>query len=167
MTQVRHFVDPETVRTKLENAAARFLFDQREPKRVPVKRDRLLIGVRGTFDRDIGAAGKLRSVEFGHHIVDLRLRSHAVKDARVIFARRSWLFPTRLRRPRNRRDRWSEKRSLSRCRASEFWKRIRFRRRRSTSGRRRRDRKLFPSPRSSLLTAEVLFGDRSRWAPAA
>ena len=68
MTEVRHFIDPEPVRTKLKDTAVRFFFDQRERERVAIKRDRLLIRVRGTFDCDIRAARKLRSLEFGHHM---------------------------------------------------------------------------------------------------
>ena len=45
MTQVRHAIDPEPVRTELENAAVRFLFDQRQPERVAIKCNRLLVGV--------------------------------------------------------------------------------------------------------------------------
>src|ERR1700731_4642884 len=105
MTEVRHFVDPEPVRTKLKDTTVRFLFDQRERKRVAIKRDRFLISVRRTFDRDIGATGKLRSVEFGHHIVDLSLPLPAVKDALAVFARRSSPFPMQSRRPQNRRGR--------------------------------------------------------------
>ena len=67
MTQVRHAIDPEPVRTELENAAVRFLLDQRQSERVAIKRDRLLIGVTRAFDRDIRAAGKLRAVDVGDH----------------------------------------------------------------------------------------------------
>src|SRR5436853_1753187 len=101
MTQVRHFVYPETVRTKLKDASIRFFFDQRERKRVAVKRDRLFKGMRRTLDRNIGAAGKLRSVEFGHHIIDLISSPVPVKDARESFARPSSPFPMRPRHPQN------------------------------------------------------------------
>src|SRR5260370_27383219 len=93
MTEVRHFVDPEPVRTKLKDTTVRFLFNQRERKRVAIKRDRLLVSVRRTFDRDIGATGKLRSFQFGHQILDLSLPFPASKSARAVLQRRSSPFP--------------------------------------------------------------------------
>ena len=105
MTQIRHFVDPEPVRTELKNAAIGFFFDQWKRECVAIKGDCLIVCVRGTFDCNIGATGKLRSVEFGHHIVDLSSPLAAVKDARAISARRSLPFPAPPRRLQNRRDR--------------------------------------------------------------
>src|SRR5262249_4842739 len=105
MTQVRHFVDPKPVWTKLKNAAIRFFFDQRQRKCVAIKRDRLLVSVGWTLYCDIGAAGKLRPVKFRHHYVDLSLPLVSVKGAREIFARRFSPFPRPRRRPRNRRGR--------------------------------------------------------------
>ena len=106
MTQIRHLVDPEPVWTELKNAAVGFLFNQRQRERVPIKRDRFLIGVTRTFDRDIGAAGKLGTVEFGNHDVDLSPRFAAVKDAREVFVQPSLLFPVPPHCPQNRRGRW-------------------------------------------------------------
>src|SRR5260370_1398217 len=127
MTQIRHFVDPETVRTELKNATVGFFFDQWEREGVAIKSDCLIVCVRGTFDCNIGATGKLRSVEFGHHIVDLSSPLAAVKDARAIFAQPSLLFPTPPRRPKNRRDPRSGTRYLWQRRGSAFSKRTRFR----------------------------------------
>src|SRR6266481_4151265 len=56
MTQVRDTVDPKAVWPELENAAVLFLLDQRQPERVPIKSNRLLISVAGTFDRDVPTA---------------------------------------------------------------------------------------------------------------
>src|SRR5580704_2935184 len=102
MTQLRDFVDPKPIGAKLENAAVSFLLDQRQTDRVAIEGNGLLICVRRTFDRDVGATGKSRTVEFRNHDVDLSPRFVAVKDARVIFAPPSWLFPTRPRRWRIR-----------------------------------------------------------------
>src|SRR5207247_9562657 len=105
MTQVLHLIDPDPVRTELKNATVGFFFDQWERERVAIKGDRLIVGVRGTFDCNIGATGKLRSVEFGHHIVDLSSPLAAVKDALAISVRPSLPFPAPPRRLQNRRDR--------------------------------------------------------------
>src|SRR6266481_1492088 len=56
MTQVRDTVDPKAVWSELENAAVLFLLDQRQPERVPIKSNRLLISVAGTFDSDVPTA---------------------------------------------------------------------------------------------------------------
>src|SRR5712691_1597707 len=74
MAQIRHLVDPKTVRAKLKNATFRFFFDQRQSERVAVERDGLVVSVARAFDGDIGAAGKLRALQFGDHdrILDLR-----------------------------------------------------------------------------------------------
>src|SRR5213075_3319536 len=93
MTEIRDFIDPQTVRTKLKNATVRFLFDQRQRERVAIKRDRLLVSVRRAFQRNVGAAGESRSVEFRHHDVDLRPPLLLVKDAREVFAQPFLLFP--------------------------------------------------------------------------
>src|SRR2546429_676206 len=91
MTQVRHLVDPKPVRTKLKDAAVGFLLDQRQRQRVTIKRDGLIISVSRAFDRDVGTAGKLWSIEFRHHDVDLGSPSARVKDAQRSFARPSSL----------------------------------------------------------------------------
>ena len=56
MAKVRHPVDPKPHRPKLENTPFRFFLDQRQTERIAVKRDRLLITVAWTFNRDIRAA---------------------------------------------------------------------------------------------------------------
>src|SRR5216110_3074616 len=67
MTQVRHVVDPKPVRPELKNAAVFFFLDQRQSERVAIKRDRLLVGVARTFDRDVRSTGKLRPMKFSNH----------------------------------------------------------------------------------------------------
>ena len=97
MTQVWNFVDPKPVGAKLENAAVGFLLDQWQTESVAIKGNGLLVSVRRTFDRDVGATGKPRAIEFRNYNIDLSPRFVAVKDAQVIFALRSWLFPARPR----------------------------------------------------------------------
>src|SRR5437868_14660633 len=95
MTQVRHFVDPEPVRTKLKNAPVAFFFQQRQSKRVPIKCNSLVVSMGRTFDRDVRATGELRAVKFGNHNVDLKLQSSTVKGWPEVFARHS--SPSRVR----------------------------------------------------------------------
>src|SRR5437868_2165249 len=102
MTQVRHFVYPKPVRSELKNATVRFFLNQREGKGIAIKCDRLLIGVGGTFDRDIGAARKLRSIKFGNHVVDLNWGCASVNDGRLTFERPFSLITTPPRHSRNR-----------------------------------------------------------------
>src|SRR5207249_11501227 len=104
----------------LKDAAVRFFLDPRKREGVAIKCDCVLISVGGTFDRNICAGGKLRSVELGHHVVDLNSLLIAVKDARVFFARWFSLFPKQSRYQRSRRGRWEEMHYLWRCRASGF-----------------------------------------------
>src|SRR5207237_4625158 len=66
-TQIRLAGDPKAARAELKNAAVLFLLDQRQPKRVTIKGDRLLIRVAGTFDRDVRSARELRPFEFCNH----------------------------------------------------------------------------------------------------
>jgi len=103
MAQIRHFVDPEAVRTELKNAAVRFFLDQRQRERIAIKRDRLVISMGRTLDCDIRTAGKLWTVEFCNHDVDLSLPLAAVKDAPAVCARPFLPFPRQSRRPQNRR----------------------------------------------------------------
>ena len=67
MADVRDFVDPKPDGTELENAAFRFFLDQGQRESVAIKSDGLLVGVIRAFDRDIGAAGKVRAVDVGDH----------------------------------------------------------------------------------------------------
>src|SRR5439155_9385141 len=67
MTQIRHAVDPKPVRTELKNAAVLFFLDQRQPERVPIEGDSLLIGMAWTFDCNVRSTGKLRPIEFSNH----------------------------------------------------------------------------------------------------
>src|SRR4051812_23296187 len=67
MAQVRNPIEPEPVRAELENAAFRFLLDQRQTERVAIKTEGLLVGMARAFDRDVRAAGKLWSVNVGNH----------------------------------------------------------------------------------------------------
>ena len=46
----------------------RFFLDQRQTQRVPVKRNRLLVTVAWTFDRDICTAREMRTVDVGNHV---------------------------------------------------------------------------------------------------
>src|SRR5438128_9642115 len=74
MTEIQDPIDPEPIRAELKNATISFFFDQRQRQRVAIKGDRLLVGMRGAFDRDVRAAGKLWTVDVGNHdkILDLR-----------------------------------------------------------------------------------------------
>ena len=56
MTQVGHAVDPKPVRPKLKNAAVLFFLDQRQPQRITIKGNRLLVRVAWTLDGDVCAA---------------------------------------------------------------------------------------------------------------
>src|ERR1043166_3013813 len=67
VAQIRDSIEPKPVRAELENAAFVFLFNQREPKRVAIKPDRLLVSMSRTLNRDVRAAGKLRAVDVGNH----------------------------------------------------------------------------------------------------
>src|SRR2546430_6777252 len=67
MAQVRHPVEPEPVRAKLENATFRFLLDERQAESVPIKADGLLVGMARTFDCDVRAAGELWTVNVSDH----------------------------------------------------------------------------------------------------
>src|SRR3954462_722756 len=67
VTQVRNPVNPESNRSKLENATLRFFFDHGQTKRVAIESDRLLVSVIRALDRNIGAAGKIGVVSVGHH----------------------------------------------------------------------------------------------------
>ena len=68
MTDVRHLIDPEPVRAELKDAAVRFLFDDGQPERVAVERDRRIVGVIRTFNRDVCAAGELRPMKIRNHL---------------------------------------------------------------------------------------------------
>src|ERR1043166_6977063 len=63
MTEVWHFINPQTIWPELKNASVRFFLDSRQRQRVAIKRDRLFVSVSRTFDRNIGAARKSRSVK--------------------------------------------------------------------------------------------------------
>src|SRR6516165_7329963 len=67
MTKIRDTIDPKPVRAELKNAAVLFFLDQRQPQRVAIKGNRLVIRVARTFDRDIRSARKLRPFKFGNH----------------------------------------------------------------------------------------------------
>src|SRR4051812_36280947 len=73
MTEIRHLVDPEPVRTELENAAVVFLLDQWQAERVAVKCHHRIVGVIRTFNRDVCAAEKLGTVNVGDHQSCLRI----------------------------------------------------------------------------------------------
>src|SRR5690348_4193526 len=102
MAQVWHFVDPKPVRSELKNATVGLLLDQRKRERVAIKRDGLIVGMRRTFDRNIGAAGESRSIKFRHHAIDLTSRRVPVKDGRPVFERWFSLFRVRWRHLRIR-----------------------------------------------------------------
>ena len=67
LTQVWHPIDPEPIRTELKNATVRFLFDQGQCQGVAIERDGLFVGMGRAFDRDIRAAGKLRTINVRYH----------------------------------------------------------------------------------------------------
>src|SRR6202521_5277597 len=92
MAQVRHPIDPEPVRAELENAALFFFLDQRQPKRVAVKSEHLLVSVARTFDRDVRAAGKLWTVDVGGHDLVLELRQNFLCERLRFFGRSFRVF---------------------------------------------------------------------------
>ena len=51
----------------MEKADQELILEQRQGKRVAVKRDRRVVGVRRHFHRDVRAAGKLGSADVGDH----------------------------------------------------------------------------------------------------
>src|SRR6476620_764098 len=67
VTQVGNAIDPKSDRSKLENAAVCFFFDQRQAERVAIKSDRLLVGVMRTLDRNIRTARKIWIVDVSDH----------------------------------------------------------------------------------------------------
>ncbi len=82
LTQIRHPVDPKPVRTKLENTAVIFLFDQRQRECIAIKCHRLSVSVRRTFDRDVCAAGKLRALDVCYHNLNVAPEPRTYNDAR-------------------------------------------------------------------------------------
>src|SRR2546425_4184906 len=100
MTEIQDLINPEPIRPELKNATISFFFDQRQRERVAIKGDGLLVGMRGAFDRDVRAAGKLWAVNVGNHdkILDLRFTIAGVSQKRPtawreLFGRRSSPFP--------------------------------------------------------------------------
>jgi acetyltransferase (GNAT) family protein len=69
VAQIRHPIDPEPIRTKLENTTLRFFFEQRQSKSVAVENKHLLVAMARAFDRDIRATGELRTVDVSNHLL--------------------------------------------------------------------------------------------------
>ena len=60
-------INPELDGSELENAAFRFLLEQRQTERVAIKGNCLLIGVIGALDRNICPPREIRTVDVGDH----------------------------------------------------------------------------------------------------
>src|SRR5439155_17002550 len=71
LAQIRDQIDPKPVRPELENATVRFFFNQRQGQSIAIKSDGLFVSVSRTFDRDVGAAGKLRTVNVRYHDAEM------------------------------------------------------------------------------------------------
>ena len=70
MTEIRNFVDPQPVRTKLEDATIRLFLDQWQGEGIALKSDRLVIAVSRTLDGDVCAARELWTVNVSNHCAE-------------------------------------------------------------------------------------------------
>lgn len=68
MAQVRDPIDPKPVWPELKNTPVIFFLDQGQPERVAVEGQHLLVGMARAFDRDVRAAGELRTINVGDHV---------------------------------------------------------------------------------------------------
>src|SRR4051812_34681998 len=102
MSEIWDLVQPEPGGPKLENAAVGLLLDHGKTEGIAIERNRARIGMGGTFDGNVGAAGKLRSMNVGYHIIDLTPASGVATAPRGFFRRA--LSPGQLRFPRPGRE---------------------------------------------------------------
>src|SRR5205823_2627113 len=67
LTQVWNEIDPKPVGSELKDATIRLLFDQWQCQGIAIERHRLFVSMGRAFDRNVGPAGKLRTMNVRYH----------------------------------------------------------------------------------------------------